>query len=72
MPCSCSSTWWVYGQSCVRQARVGPHPVEVRNHEDNERGPPYEARYDLDADSAVNVLDILLYKPFVNTSCTNP
>ena len=30
------------------------------------------AGIDGDGDSAVNVLDILLFKPFVNTSCTNP
>jgi hypothetical protein len=30
------------------------------------------AGIDSDGDSAVNVLDILLYKSFVDTSCTNP
>jgi hypothetical protein len=33
---------------------------------------PYQVRYDLNADDAVNILDVLLYKQFIRMSCTNP
>jgi len=29
----------------------------------------YDRRYDLNADGEVNILDVLLYKPVIRTSC---
>ena len=35
-------------------------------------GAPYDPRYDLSADGAVNILDVGMMRPYINTSCTNP
>ena len=35
-------------------------------------GAVYDARFDLNAGGEVDILDVLLYKPVINTSCTNP
>ena len=34
--------------------------------------PPYDPRYDLDANGTVNILDVLLFKPVFGAQCTNP
>jgi len=37
-----------------------------------QEGAVYDSRYDLNASGGVTILDVLLYKWFINTSCTNP
>jgi hypothetical protein len=32
----------------------------------------YNTRYDFNADGAVNVLDVLLFRPVINSECSNP
>jgi len=33
---------------------------------------PYDPRFDLNADSEVNIGDVLMYAPIMGARCTNP
>jgi len=34
--------------------------------------PSYDTRFDFDANGCINILDVMMYKPFILTQCVNP